>query len=168
METLTERPAQAQSEATATPAAGTAAQTQQSPAIEAKLKLESKARNGANWFFWIAALSVINSIMTAAGTDWGFIIGLGVTQFIDAIGTEFGARAVTLVLSTFAAGTFALFGVLAHKRQSWAYMVGMILYALDGLLFLAVGDILSVGFHAFVLIWVFQGYQANKALVQTR
>jgi hypothetical protein len=99
-----------------------------------------------------------------AGTDWGFIIGLGITQIFDAIGAEFGASVITFVLSVLAAGTFVLFGVLANKRYSWSYVVGMVLYALDGLLFLAVGDMLSTGFHVFVLFWMFQGYRANKAL----
>jgi len=127
-------------------------------------KIEGRARSGANWFFWIAAMSLINSITTLAGSDLGFIIGLGITQLFDAAGEEFGARGVTFALSLLAAGGFVVFGVLARKQLGWAYVTGMILYALDGLLFLAVGDILSVGFHAFVLFMMFTGYRASRAL----
>jgi nitroreductase len=168
MDILTDTEKQAQPEAkSATPVEQKPGQEQRSPAEE-KLRVESRARSGANWFFWIAALSLINSIATMAGSDWGFIIGLGITQVFDAIGAEFGARAVTFVLSVLAAGVFVLFGVFAHKQHSWSYIVGMVLYALDGLLFLAVGDILSVGFHVFVLFWMFNGYRANKALAGHR
>jgi len=168
METLTDKPKQTQPEATSTsPAEDKPAQDQQSAAIEERMKIESRARSGANWFFWIAALSVINSIMAMSGNDWGFIVGLGITQFIDAVGAELDASVITFVLSTSAAGTFVVFGVLANKRNSWAYVIGMVLYSLDGLLFLAVGDMLSVGFHVFVLFWMFQGYRANRALAES-
>ena len=130
----------------------------------ARLKLDNQHKGGANWFFWIAAMSIINSIMTLAGSDLGFVIGLGITQLFDAAGTEFGVKGVTFVLSLLAAGGFVFFGVFARKQLNWAFLTGMILYALDGLLFLAVGDILSVGFHVFVLFWMFNGYRANKAL----
>ena len=166
METLTETKTQAQPETTSAPSTPQQPAAADTPAaaVEEKLKTQNKAKNGANWFFWIAALSMINSIMTLAGTEWGFIIGLGITQVFDVIGAEFGASPITFVLSTLAAGTFVFFGVLANKRLGWAYVVGMVCYGLDGLLYLAFGDILSAGFHAFVLFWIFQGYRANKEL----
>jgi hypothetical protein len=33
------------------------------------------------------------------------------------------------------AGVFVLFGVFATKKHLWAFIVGMILYALDGMFF---------------------------------
>ena len=38
-----------------------------SKAIEEKLKTERRFKSGANWFFWIAGLSIINSIILLAG-----------------------------------------------------------------------------------------------------
>ena len=61
---------------------------QEKDAIEGKLKIESKFKSGASWFFWIAGLSIINSIILLAGGQWNFIVGLGVTQIIDVIGTQ--------------------------------------------------------------------------------
>ena len=165
MKTFTDTEAEAPPEvAGAAPAADTPVVEERSPASQIREKAEARARSGANWFFWIAAMSIINSITTLAGSDLGFIVGLGITQLFDAAGAEFGAQAVTFVLSLLAAGGFVFFGVFARKQMGWAYVTGMILYALDGLLFLAVGDILSVGFHAFVLFFMFNGYRANKAL----
>ncbi len=38
---------------------------------------EPEVMSGASWFWWIAGLSLVNSIMTHSGSDTGFIIGLG-------------------------------------------------------------------------------------------
>jgi hypothetical protein len=43
-------------------------------------ELEGRMLGGANWFFWIAALSLVNSIISLYGGGWGFSIGLGFTQ----------------------------------------------------------------------------------------
>lgn len=167
MELLTDTEKQEQTEVTSTtPIEEERIQEERSSAIEEKLKIENRARSGANWFFWIAALSLINSIMTMTGSGWGFIIGLGITQIFDVMGTELGARAVTFGFNVFFAGVFVFFGVFARRRRNWSYIVGMIFYAFDGLLFLAAGDILSLGFHVFVLYWIFNGYRTNKALAR--
>jgi len=50
-------------------------------------KLENQVRSGASWFFWIAGLSVINAVILLAGGSWNFLIGLGITQFVSALGT---------------------------------------------------------------------------------
>lgn len=43
-------------------------------------QLEQRMKSGANWFYWIAALSLVTSIISLAGGDWGFLVSLGVTQ----------------------------------------------------------------------------------------
>jgi hypothetical protein len=152
-------------------AAATAAS---SPLVDPNLlRLENQCKSGANWFYWIAALSLVNSMVQAFGGTFGFVVGLGVTQVFDAVGraaAETGGsvgtavRGAAFVLDLFAAGVFALFGFLAGKRMGWAFVVGMALYALDGLLFLLVGDILSIAFHAFALVGIFVGLRAQRAL----
>jgi hypothetical protein len=130
------------------------------PATAAQLK------GGASWFFWIAGLSLINSIVAFTGSEWGFILGLGITQIFDAIGQniEGGGKAIVLVLDILAAGVFIFFGVFANKRHTWAFIVGMILYALDGLIFLVAQDWLGLGFHVFVLFCLFRGLQGCRQL----
>ena len=44
-----------------------------------------RVKRGANWFYWIAGLSVVNSIMFIAGANFQFVVGLGVTQIINAL-----------------------------------------------------------------------------------
>jgi hypothetical protein len=142
--------------------------------IEEKIKIENQFKAGANWFFWIAGLSLVNSVVLLAGSNWGFIIGLGITQFIDAIGLaiaeEVGiaGKIIAFILDIVAAGIFVLFGVFARKKHSWAFIVGMVLYALDGLLFLLVKDILSIGFHIFALACIFSGLKALNKLEQAQ
>ncbi len=143
---------------------------QEKKTIKENLKIENRFKSGANWFFWIAGLSLINSIILLAGGQWSFIVGLGITQIIDTIGLEIAKEAgiigniIASVFDVLAAGIFIVFGVFSRKRYSWAFIIGMILYALDGLLFLLVQDILSIGFHIFALCCIYGGFNANKLL----
>ena len=71
---------------------------------------------------------------------------------------------MVLILDVLAAGIFVFFGVFANKRHSWAFIVGMILFALDGLLVLIRQDWLGLAFHVFALFCLFRGLQACRAL----
>lgn len=130
------------------------------------LATEAHLKSGASWFYWIAGLSLINSIVAFTGSDWRFILGLGITQVIDAFGHDLGSagKAVVLALDLLAAGVLVFFGVFAHKRHLWAFVVGMVLIALDGLVFLLVQDWVGVGFHVFVLYCLFRGAKACRVL----
>ncbi len=37
------------------------------------VRTESTFKNGANWFYWIAALSLVNTILFRTGSSWTFI-----------------------------------------------------------------------------------------------
>ena len=143
---------------------------QEKKVIEENLKIQGKFKSGANWFFWIAGLSLINSIILLAGGEWSFIVGLGITQIFDTIGLEIAKEAgiigkiLAFMFDLFAAGIFVLFGIFARKKYNWAFIVGMVLYAFDGLLFLLAQDILSIGFHILALYFIYNGLQANKQL----
>ena len=39
----------------------------------------AQLKSGASWFYWIAGLSLINSIAAVSGGSWRFILGLGIT-----------------------------------------------------------------------------------------
>jgi hypothetical protein len=137
------------------------------------LRVEGQFKAGANWFFWIAGLSMVNSVIFLSGSEGGgFVVGLGITQLFDAIGAEISSETgnigtiITTVLSVIVAGFFVLFGIFARKRFAWAFIVGMVLYALDGLLFLMVQDLFSMGFHALALYFIFGGLKAMGKLNQ--
>jgi hypothetical protein len=140
--------------------------------VEERLNLKNRHVSGANWFFWIAVLSLVNSGLILGGSEWNFVVGLGVTQLVDgvfsAIAAELGNGALVFagVVDLVVAGLFVLFGILARKPLHWAFITGMVLYALDGMLFLLIGDWLSIAFHAFVLFGMFQGLKASQGLQQ--
>ena len=149
---------------TAAPAAA------QAPAPRPAALAVAQMRSGGSWFYWVAGLSLINSFAALSGTNWRFIIGLGVTQLIDGFGAtlEGGGKAVVLLLDLLAAGVFVFFGVFATKGHRWAFIVGMVLFALDGLIFLLARAWLDVGFHIFVLYCLFRGFSACQQLPRTR
>ena len=138
--------------------------------IAEKLKLESSRRSGADWFFWIAGLSLINSIILLSGKQLNFVIGLGITQVFDAIAAELAkevgsfVKVIAFFFDIVAASVFVVFGILARKRYAWAFVVGMIIYGIDGLLFFLGMDILSIGFHVFALFCIYSGYKATCKL----
>src|SRR5258706_7852157 len=70
------------------------------------VEFERRIRSGGSWFYWIAGLSLANTIVSASGGGVGFVIGLTITQVIDHFvrGAEGGAKAVALVLNVGVAG----------------------------------------------------------------
>jgi hypothetical protein len=148
--------------------------TEQVAADGLRFRLERQVKNGADWFFWIAGLSVINSLAHVLGIGWSFFVGLGATQIVDgfvgALAAEFGAptaailRGIGLLVSLGLAGVLATLGFFARKGHKWSFVVGMLLYALDALIFLAVGAWGSFGFHLFALFWISIGLTAKTKL----
>ena len=131
--------------------------------------LAGRIVSSARWFYWVAALSLVNSIIVIAGGDWSFLFGLGTTQFVDGIvvlavqedpGAALFAKGLGLGIDLMIAGIYALFGWLAARRRTWAFAVGMILYAMDGMIFLFFRDFLGLAFHGWVLFSLFTGLHA--------
>src|SRR5512146_50981 len=135
--------------------------------IQQKLVLQARMKSGASWFYWIAGLSAINSAIVLGGSNWHFLAGLGITDVISYIAQGMGnvGTLVGIVLNALALGVFVMFGVFAHKKHTWAFIVGMSFYELDALIFILFGpDFLSIAFHAFALFQIFKGMQAANAL----
>ncbi len=134
---------------------------------------EEAFRSAAQWFYWVAALSIVNSIIVMAGGEWGFIFGLAATTFFDALAVvildEFQANAVVvwgfaLTANLLITGGVALLGWLALRRHQWAYVLGLAFYLGDALLMLLVGDLLALAFHGWVLLGLFTGWSALRKL----
>jgi hypothetical protein len=132
--------------------------------------LQQRSKSGARWFFWIAILTIITSMVSLYGGGFAFFLSLGTTQFIDGVARglsqEFGdaTKIVALVLDILVAGVFALIGWLAIKRHLWSFIAGMILFMLDALVLLAFQIWISFAFHLLVIFWIFKGYQAARQL----
>jgi hypothetical protein len=132
--------------------------------------LEQRYKSGARWFFWIAGLTIVTSIVSLFGGGFAFFLSLGSTQFIDGVAKgmsqEFGetTKIVGLILDILVAGVFALIGWFALKRQLWSFIVGMVLFVLDALLLLVSQIWISFAFHLLVVYWIFKGFQAARQL----
>jgi hypothetical protein len=142
--------------------------------------LQRQVRNGANTFYWIAALSIINSFAFLFGLSITFVVGLGLTQIVDGMASGLATslpasaailRVAGIFINVIIAGVVALFGFFAGRNQRWAFIVGMVLYGLDAILVIAFKDILGFVFHLFFLFLLFGGLRAlgkfRKATSQT-
>lgn len=146
----------------------------QQQAAEAQwMQLEAKMRHGANWYYWIAGLSVINSAILLSEGATQFLAGLGVTQFANAIALHLSKqspdnaiifKAIAGVFTLMVAAVVLAFGYGSSRRSSTIFLIGMLLYTIDGLIYILFEDWLSIAFHVFVLTRLFSGFQACRQL----
>lgn len=139
-----------------------------------RLALQAAARRGTDWFFWIAGLSVVNTIIYLTGSTTSFIVGLGITQVIDVLVNHIAQslsgssvaifQFVGILVDLFIMGLFAGAGFLARKQVRWVVIVGMLLYVLDGILYVAAGEWLAILFHLWALFGLWNGFRALTAL----
>ena len=141
---------------------------------------EERVKSGSRWFYIIAALSLVTSVVSLVGGGWAFFASLGITQIIDAVAVQLlaprigeGVKIVAFLFDVLAAGIFALMGYFASNRKTWAFVAGMALYALDALVFLgfvllfgevSLPTVIMVAFHAYVLWQLYGGYKAAARL----
>ena len=155
----------------ASPALGVSNPTpNQTALIAQKLRLEQALKGSSSWFIIIAGLSLVNSVLYLAGTSVHFIFGLGFTQIVDAIAHGAGGAGVVLdlVINGIVAAVFALFWNFARKGEKWAWLAGMGLYVMDGLILLLFKDFLSVAFHGWALYRMSSGLKVLPLLEQLK
>ena len=131
--------------------------------------VNEEVKKGANWFYWIAGLSVINSLIMLSGTNWAFAMGLGITQIFDAIADAIvletgaaGVRYFVFGVDLVICGFFVLLGFFAGKAKKWAFVIGLVIYSLDGLLYLLSFSILGIIIHVLGIYGISKGLSACK------
>jgi hypothetical protein len=144
-------------------------------------RLTWRMLGGANWFFWIAGLSMLNSILGLLKIDLHFTLGLWATQFFDAWGSKIGGPGpvFALIFDVTAVGLLLVVGLLARQGQGWIFVLGLGLYLLDTLLLLGwavpllrqgaapeeLRAILIGGaIHIYAVYRIFQGWQACQTI----
>jgi len=120
--------------------------------------------SSARWFWWIAGLSLINTVMTLSGSQTSFVMGLGFTLVSDAIFA--GNHAVALVIDALALGFFVLMGVMALRHKLWAFYLGTAMYVLDAVIYVLAGDWVPVAFHGLAVYFIALG--AMKLIAMRR
>jgi hypothetical protein len=138
-------------------------------------QLFERGKNGAAWFYWIAALSLVNTVMILTEGGMAFALGLNLTIIPDSIAAGIalkpgGNRAIlvaALLFDAFILGMFAFCGYLSQRRVLSIYALGMVIYLLDGLVGLALlgfADFIGIGIHAFALWSMWSGFQAYRQI----
>jgi len=112
-------------------------------------------RSSAHWFWWIAGLSLLNTVLTLGGTGTQMVVGLGMTLLSD---VTFGARSpVGFAIDAAALAFFLVIGRQAARGQLWAFYVGTAVYALDALVYVRFQDWMPVALHALVIYFIVRG-----------
>ena len=135
-----------------------------------RFQLVHRRSQGGAWFYWIAGASILNSVLSAAGSEWGLAVGLGITYLIDgfaqALAEATSTPAYAFVIDIAVASSFILIGRAARRGNLAWYAVGTALYLLDGLLFVLVQDVLGIVVHAIAVYGLVTGWRAARALKQ--
>jgi hypothetical protein len=134
--------------------------------------LQNQVKSGANWFYWIAGLSLVNALILLMNGAWSFILGLGVTQIISAVADTISAdtesysaiKTGAFFVNFLIMAIFALIGYFANKEMAWIFVIGIVLYTLDAFVWLALGDYVAFGFHGFALFFIVRGLMATVKL----
>jgi hypothetical protein len=128
--------------------------------------LAQRMKSGAGWFYWIAGFSVVNTICVLTNQTWGFALGLAATAYLDreASATGTGAALVPIILNVLVVTMVVLFGFFAGKGHTWAFIVGMVVLAIDTALTGLFQMWMSLALHLFALFCIFAGYRACRTL----
>jgi len=133
------------------------------PATAARVALVRRVEKGGRWFFWIAGLSLINFALYAIGSDLGFALGMAIDWFFDGV-LQGLAPSVTWLAHVVTIALFVFLGMRATAGATWAFVVGGILYAIDGLVFLLLADWIAIAIHAFALFGIVSALRALRKL----
>lgn len=123
-------------------------------------------RTVGSYFYYIAAFSIINTIITVANGNWYFFLGLGVTQIVDGLcqglSSSLGTAVVAIgvIINLVIAAVFVFFGYMVRKANKWVYIIAMIIYGFDGLIFLIDSDFRSILFHGVFLFFMIREFKA--------
>lgn len=122
------------------------------------------AQAGAKWFWWIAGLSLVNTVMINSGTDMSFVVGLGITLIADVFFAN--AKPIAFAIDAVALGFFFLMGYFGMRGHAWAFILGLIVYVLDALICVWAQDWMSAGFHALAIFFIVKGVMSLRQGLQ--
>jgi hypothetical protein len=120
--------------------------------------------HGADWFFWIAILSLINSLIVFYYQTPNTPLALGVTRWLDGTTSGFNASMTLSGLATniLVAAVLAIFGLLSRRGSDIAFVVGIFLYVIDSFLVIGLRDFFGFGVHLIALFFLVKGLLASR------
>ena len=121
--------------------------------------LQQKVKAGASWFYWVAGLSLINLLAALFGTQWAFVFALSSARILSVLAEK---MPLFYLASFVLIGLVAACGYFARRPSRIAFMLGIALYALDGLLLIYGKSWLNLIFHGYALYCLWNGLQAAR------
>jgi len=131
-----------------------------------------------NQFYWIAGLSIINSVLLVLNIGIYFPVGITVNYIVEELAWGiFGAGdllylVITLLFSIFTSGIFGFLASQIIKNKNTAFWIAISFYVIDALI--AIGGailfaypalLLDVLFHAYMLFVIFKKFfSMSKAI----
>jgi hypothetical protein len=135
----------------------------ETPEPQKRAALEQNARNGANYFFWIAFFAIFNKVMDLLSSTRRFVFGLGAPLFIERAFPE-GNPAFMWGIIVILAGVFVVIGVFARRGNLLVYVLGILLYLGDMLLSIRAGDAVGALVHVVFAVLLIMGFIATLKL----
>ncbi len=117
--------------------------------------------------FLDCGLSLVNTVLLVAQSNWSFLGGLGITVLAAGIAVQVGgtiAQVIGFGINLWAAGLFVFLGFNARKGLKWAFITGMIFYAVDALLVLWIQAWLMLAFHGYIFYRLYEGFSSCNDL----
>lgn len=130
-------------------------ETNPAPPASQEVPVSPAVQSAGRWFYWIVGLSVINTIMSMSGSNTSFVMGLAMTAVSDALFSD--TKVVAFVIDAIVLAFFAFVGMQAVRGRLWAFYLGVVVYAIDALIYLAFGDWMPVAFHGLALFFIARG-----------
>ena len=123
--------------------------------------LRTEALNCGNLFFWAAGMAAIPTALVPMPVS--SLVRLGSTDLLAFYGRTLGPFHSITVIAATATWIVALVGLgfAARSGHKWAFLVGIILYALDMIALIVTFSILAFGVHSF---FVYKWYQGRRLL----
>jgi len=124
-----------------------------------RVALVRRVRSGGRWFYWIAGFSAVNFVFFFMGSSTGFALQ-GILE--DVAGPSLAWTAHVAVIAF-----FAFLGVRATAGAQWAFVLGGLVYTIDGLILLLVGDWIGIVVHAIALFAIVSAIISLRQLRST-
>jgi hypothetical protein len=140
-----------------------------------RLLLTKIARRGIGWLYWIAGVSVFNTLLyrlwlSRSGARLYFVVGLGATQFVDGFSTGLakdagaGSAANYMIAACALDALLVLSYCLAAKSMQrgmrWPLLAALAFYALDTLFLVGSRAWVAILFHGIGLWALGSAYSA--------
>jgi hypothetical protein len=71
---------------------------------------------------------------------------------------------MAIAINFILAGIFVVLGYIARQGRNWVIIIGVVLYALDTIIFVFLQDWISIAFHGFAIYSFIKATKANNKL----